>query len=65
LLATLIMGLISRTVPQLNIMSLGFGISALTTLLVLTLSLSGIAWALEGEVEPFVEALVESVIGGV
>lgn len=64
LLATLIMGLISRTVPQLNVMSLGFGISAAMTLVVLSLSLGGIAWALEGQVEPFVEALVESVMAG-
>jgi flagellar biosynthetic protein FliR len=65
LLATLIMGLISRTVPQLNIMSLGFGISALTTLLVLSVSLAGIGWALEGQIEPFVETLVESVVADV
>jgi flagellar biosynthesis protein FliR len=65
LLATVIMGLISRTVPQLNVMSLGFGISAITTLVVLSLSLAGIAWALEGAIEPFVETLVEGVMGGV
>src|SRR5688572_19336220 len=61
LLATLIMGLISRTVPQLNVMSFGFGVSAITTLVVLSVSLGGVAWALEGRVEPFVEGLVESV----
>jgi flagellar biosynthetic protein FliR len=64
LLATLIMGLISRTVPQLNVMSLGFGVSAITTMVVLSASLGGVAWALEGRVEPFVEELVESVVGG-
>jgi flagellar biosynthetic protein FliR len=64
LLATLVMGLISRTVPQLNVMSLGFGVSAITTLVVLSASLGGIAWALEGQVEPFIENLVESVMEG-
>ncbi len=57
-----IMGLISRTVPQLNVMSLGFGVSAITTLVVLSLSLGGIAWAWKAQVEPFVESLVESVM---
>lgn len=64
LLATLIMGLISRTVPQLNVMSLGFGVSAITTLVVLSLSLAGIAWAFEVAAEPFLETLVESVLEG-
>ncbi len=62
LLATVIMGLISRTVPQLNVMSLGFGVSAVTTLVVLSFSLGGIAWVLEGAVEPFIETLIESVM---
>ena len=62
LLATLILGLISRTVPQLNVMSLGFGVSAITTFVVLSLSLGGIAWAMQDAVGPFVESLVEGVM---
>jgi flagellar biosynthesis protein FliR len=63
LLATLILGLISRTVPQLNIMALGFGVSAVTTLGVLALSLGGIAWAFEEQLEPFLESLLDLMHG--
>ena len=55
LMATLVLGLISRTVPQLNIMAVGFGINAMSTLVALLLSLGVIAWAFEEELEPFLE----------
>jgi flagellar biosynthetic protein FliR len=64
LLATMILGLISRTVPQLNVMAVGFGISAMTTLGMLSLSLAGIAWVFEAQLEPFVEALLVTLHGG-
>lgn len=44
LLANLILGLISRTLPQLNVMALGFGINILLVLMVLGASLGAIAW---------------------
>jgi flagellar biosynthetic protein FliR len=64
LLATMILGLISRTVPQLNVMAVGFGISAMTTLGMLWLSLAGIGWVFEAQLEPFVESLLEMLHGG-
>jgi flagellar biosynthetic protein FliR len=67
LLANLVLGLISRTLPQLNIMAVGFGINIMIVMIVAAASLSGIAWlfqdaawstldtmrdALEGLMEP-------------
>jgi flagellar biosynthetic protein FliR len=45
LLATLVLGLISRTVPQINILAVGFNINALLTLGGLAVSLGAISWA--------------------
>jgi flagellar biosynthetic protein FliR len=58
-LATLVLGLISRTLPQLNIMAVGFGLNAISTLLVLSISLGAIAWAFGEQIEPFVEAIAQ------
>ncbi len=44
LLANLILGLISRTLPQLNVMALGFGINILLVLMIMMASLGAIAW---------------------
>jgi flagellar biosynthetic protein FliR len=44
LLANLILGLISRTLPQLNVMALGFGINILVMLAVLGATLTAIVW---------------------
>jgi flagellar biosynthetic protein FliR len=44
LLSNLILGLISRTLPQLNVMALGFGINILIVLAVSAASLGAIAW---------------------
>jgi flagellar biosynthetic protein FliR len=61
LLVTIVLGLVSRTLPQLNIMSFGFGANALVTLAMLSLSLSALLWILQDEVEPLVQALVEGI----
>lgn len=51
LLTTLVLGLISRTLPQLNIMSLGFGLSSLVTLGALMTSLGAAAWLFQDEID--------------
>ena len=63
LLSTLVLGLISRTLPQLNIMSVGFGFSAMTTLATLALSLGTIAWVFRERVEPALTAMLEAFRG--
>jgi flagellar biosynthetic protein FliR len=60
LLATLVMGLISRTVPQLNVLMLGFGLNAFLTLAVLSLTLGAAAWAFQDQVEPALETILEA-----
>lgn len=61
LLANLVLGLIGRTLPQLNVLVLGFGINALLTFGVLILSLGAAVWVFQGQVEPFLETLLQSV----
>ena len=60
LLATLVLGLISRTLPQLNIMALGFGLNSFVTLGVLSVSLGAVAWLFSEQVAPVIEMLTES-----
>lgn len=45
LLATLVLGLVGRAVPQINILVVGFSLNALLTLGALFVSLGAIAWA--------------------
>ncbi len=47
LLSTIVLGLISRTLPQLNIMLVGFNLNAMLTLAVLFLSLGTVAWTFQ------------------
>lgn len=58
LLATLVLGLLSRTLPQLNALTFGFGVNALVTMAVLSLSLAGIGWAFQEQLYPFFEQLL-------
>ena len=60
LLASLVLGIISRTLPQLNVMALGFGLNALTTLGILAASLAGMAWLFEDEIEPALKTVLHA-----
>jgi len=60
LLSTLVMGLISRTLPQLNILAVGFGMNSLLTFGVLALSLGAAAWVFQDQLEPAMETLLEA-----
>jgi flagellar biosynthetic protein FliR len=60
LLSTLVMGLISRTLPQLNILMVGFGLNAMLTFATFSLTLGAAAWAFQEEVEPALEILLEA-----
>jgi flagellar biosynthetic protein FliR len=48
LLSNLVLGLISRTLPQINVIAVGFGINAMLALGVLFLSLGAAAWTFQG-----------------
>jgi flagellar biosynthetic protein FliR len=60
LLSTLVMGLISRTLPQLNILAVGFGMNSLLTFGVLALSLGAAVWVFQDQLEPTLEMLLEA-----
>lgn len=59
LLSTLVTGLISRALPQLNILALGFGINAMMTLAILSVSLGGIAWVFRDFTERGLDQMFE------
>jgi flagellar biosynthetic protein FliR len=56
LLATLVVGFVSRTVPQLNVLALGFGTNALVALVAIAVSLGGICWIFQESLEPVLQA---------
>jgi len=64
LLSTLVMGLISRTMPQLNILMVGFGLNSMLTFAVLSLTLGAAAWAFQDQVEPTLELLLDALHAG-
>jgi flagellar biosynthesis protein FliR len=61
LLSTMVLGIVSRTLPQLNIMSFGFGLNALATFGALSVSLGSIAWIFEQHVESALETILDLV----
>lgn len=60
LLATLLMGLIGRTLPQLNILIVGFGFNAMLTFGALMLTLGAAVWALQDMLAPGLETLLDA-----
>jgi flagellar biosynthetic protein FliR len=53
-LSTIVLGLIGRTLPQINIIAVGFGINSFLTLAMTLLSLGAVAWTFQ---EPTIESL--------
>ena len=60
LLATLVLGLVSRTLPQLNVMVLGFGINAIVTVGLLSVSLGAVVWLFQADIEPALDVVAEA-----
>ena len=60
LLATLVLGLISRTVPQLNVLILGFGMNSLLIFGALALTLGGMVWVFQEQIQPAVELMLDA-----
>lgn len=58
--ATLVTALISRTLPQLNILAIGFGVNALVTFGVLALSLGAAAWVFQDPLASAAQMLVDA-----
>jgi flagellar biosynthetic protein FliR len=60
LLATLVLGLISRVLPALNAFSIGLNMNALALTALLALSLGGVAWLFEEQATATVQAVMET-----
>jgi flagellar biosynthetic protein FliR len=59
LLASLVLGMVSRALPQLNVLSFGFGLNALVTFGVLAITLGSMAWVFQDHLEATLELLGE------
>ena len=59
LLSTLVMGLISRTLPQLNIMAVGFGMNSMLTFGTLGIVMGAALVVFQEQVEPAFESILE------
>lgn len=60
LMSVLIMGLISRTLPQLNVIAVGFNLNSMMTLAALSLSLGAAVWAFQEQAAMGLEAIRET-----
>jgi len=56
-LSTIVLGLISRTLPQLNILLVGFNLNALLTLAAMFISLGALAWTFQEQTEEVLQSL--------
>ncbi len=54
LLSTVLLGLITRTLPQINIIAVGFGLNSLLSFGVLSVTLGAVAWTFQ---DPMIDAL--------
>ena len=63
LLATLVLGLAGRALPQMNMIVLGFGLNALVTFVVLSMSLGAIAWVFQDQLQPVLETVTDALRG--
>ncbi|MBI85609.1 MAG: hypothetical protein CMJ81_20640 [Planctomycetaceae bacterium] len=61
LMATLVLGLIARTLPQLNILAVGFSFNTVVLTGTLALSLSSIVWLFQGQVTSTLESVLETI----
>jgi len=64
LLSTLVLGLISRTLPQVNILAVGFGLNSMIALGMLALSLGAVTWMFQSEIETTLDLLLKALAAG-
>jgi len=62
LLSNLLLGLISRTLPQINVIVVGFGLNALLAMGVLFLSLGAAAWTFQDPTIDVLQQLREAIV---
>ncbi|MEM6797898.1 MAG: flagellar biosynthetic protein FliR [Planctomycetota bacterium] len=59
-LSTVVLGLISRTLPQINTIVVGFGVNSLLTLGVMMLTLGGVVWTFQEPLAGAIDFLAEA-----
>ena len=60
-LATLVLGLISRTLPQINTIVVGFGVNSLLTLGLMVTTVGSVAWAYQEPLAASIENITQAV----
>ncbi len=63
LLGTIVLGMLGRTLPQLNILTFGFGLNAILLLGVLAISINTIAWLFQDQLGPAISTILSSLRG--
>jgi flagellar biosynthetic protein FliR len=61
-LAVLILGLISRTLPQLNVIAVGFSLNSMVMLLTLAASMSALAWVVQDHADSVIATIRDALI---
>ena len=64
LVSNLVLGLISRTLPQINVIAVGFGVNSLLALGMLSVSLGAAAYTFQDPTIDVLEQIGETVMGG-
>lgn len=59
LLATIALGLVSRTLPQMNVMSVGFGLNVLVTFGLCSVTVGVVGWLFQDQLEPAIETILD------
>ena len=65
LLANILTGLLARTLPQLNVLAIGFNINALALLVMLVLSLGSVGWVFQHELAAWISGCQQIVTADV
>ncbi len=63
LLATLVIGLMARSLPQLNTAVAGLSLHAMIVLSTLAISLGAAVWVFDSQIDPLLECVVEAIHG--
>ncbi|TWT86505.1 flagellar biosynthesis protein FliR [Pseudobythopirellula maris] len=62
-LATLVLGLISRTLPQINTIAVGFGLNSMLTVGVMMLTIGSVAWTFQDPLGDTIAYLRDTAVG--
>lgn len=64
LVSTVVLGLIARTMPQLNILAVGFGLNSMLSLGIMGFSIGAAVWVFQDEVEPTIRMVMRALAAG-